>query len=177
MSAERELSGTAMDFTTADFKAVMGRFATGVTVVTTALGSQRAGITVNAFCSVSLDPPLVLVCIERTAHIHDLLTEAGIFAVNLLADGQDEIARCFAVSSDRRNTEFCGCEARNVQTGAPVLRDALSYLDCVITDVFPGGDHSIVVGRVEALGATDHKPLVYYRSQYTNLIPPSGRGA
>ena len=99
-----------MDFTTADFKAVMGRFATGVTVVTTALGSQRAGITVNAFCSVSLDPPLVLVCIERTAHIHDLLIEAGVFAVNLLAEGQDEVARCFAVSSDRRNTEFCGCE-------------------------------------------------------------------
>ena len=73
-----------MDFTTADFKAAMGRFVTGVTVVTTALGSQRAGITVNAFCSVSLDPPLVLVCIERTAHIHDLLIEAGVFAVNLL---------------------------------------------------------------------------------------------
>jgi flavin reductase (DIM6/NTAB) family NADH-FMN oxidoreductase RutF len=166
-----------MDFTTADFKAVMGRFATGVTVVTTALGSQRAGITVNAFCSVSLDPPLVLVCIERTAHIHDLLIEAGVFAVNLLAEGQDEVARCFAVSSDRRNTEFCGCETGSVQTGAPVLRDALGYLDCVITDVFPGGDHSIVVGRVEALGAADRKPLVYYRRQYTNLIPPGGRGA
>ncbi|HEY7021308.1 MAG TPA: flavin reductase family protein [Ktedonobacterales bacterium] len=165
-----------MNFTTADFKAVMGRFTTGVTVVTTALGSQRAGITVNAFCSVSLDPPLVLVCIERTAHIHDLLIEAGVFAVNLLAEEQDELARCFAVSSDRRNTEFCDCETRSVQTGAPVLRDALGYLNCVITDVFPGGDHSIVVGRVEALGAADRKPLVYYRSQYTDLIPPGGRG-
>jgi len=174
MSAERE---PAMDFTTADFKAVMGRFTTGVTVVTTALGSQRAGITVNAFCSVSLDPPLVLVCIERTAHIHDLLIEAGVFAVNLLAEGQDEVARCFAVSSDRRNTEFCDCETGSVQTGAPTMRDALGYLDCVITDVFPGGDHSIVVGRVEALGATDRKPLVYYRRQYTDLIPPGGREA
>jgi flavin reductase (DIM6/NTAB) family NADH-FMN oxidoreductase RutF len=166
-----------MDFTTADFKAVMGRFTTGVTVVTTALGSQRAGITVNAFCSVSLDPPLVLVCIERTAHIHDLLIEAGVFAVNLLAERQDEVARCFAVSSDRRNDEFCGCETGIVQTGAPVLRDTLGFLDCVITGVFPGGDHSIVVGRVEALGAADRKPLVYYRSQYTDLAPPGGRGA
>ncbi|HEY7095042.1 MAG TPA: flavin reductase family protein, partial [Ktedonobacterales bacterium] len=71
----------------------------------------------------------------------------------------------------------CDCEIRNVQTGAPVLRDALGYLDCVITDVFPGGDHSIIVGRVEALGAADRKPLVYHCSQYTNLIPPGGRGA
>jgi len=166
-----------MDFTTADFKAVMGRFTTGVTVVTTALGSQRAGITVNAFCSVSLDPPLVLVCIERTAHIHDLLIEAGVFAVNLLAERQDEVARCFANSSDRRNQEFCSCKTQNLQTGAPVLRDALGFLDCVITDVFPGGDHSIIVGRIEALGAADRKPLVYYRSQYTDLKPPGGRGA
>jgi len=166
-----------MDFTAADFKAAMGRFTTGVTVVTTALGSQRAGITVNAFCSVSLDPPLVLVCIERTAHIHDLLIEAGVFAVNLLAERQDEVARCFATSSDRRNEEFCDCETGVIQTGAPVLRDTLGFLDCVITDVFPGGDHSIVVGRVEALGAADRKPLVYYRSQYTDLAPPGGRGA
>jgi flavin reductase len=166
-----------MNFTAADFKAVMGRFTTGVTVVTTARGSQRAGITVNAFCSVSLDPPLVLVCIERTAHIHDLLIEAGVFAVNLLAERQDEVARCFATSSDRRNEEFCDCETGVIQTGAPVLRDTLGFLDCVITDVFPGGDHSIVVGRVEALGAADRKPLAYYRSQYTDLAPPGGRGA
>jgi flavin reductase (DIM6/NTAB) family NADH-FMN oxidoreductase RutF len=165
-----------MEFTSDDFKAVMGRFATGVTVVTTRLDSQRAGVTVNAFCSVSLDPPLVLVCIERTAHIHDLLIEAGIFAVNLLAEGQDEIARCFATSSDRRNLEFCGCQTKSVQTDAPVLRDALGYLDCVVTDVFPGGDHSIIVGRVEALGAIDRAPLVYYRRQYAQLLPPGGRG-
>jgi flavin reductase (DIM6/NTAB) family NADH-FMN oxidoreductase RutF len=167
----------AMEFTTGDFKAVMGRFATGVTVVTTALGGQRAGVTVNAFCSVSLDPPLVLVCIERTAHIHDLLVGAGIFAVNLLAEGQEELARCFATSSDRRNVEFCGNETSAVQTGAPVLRDALGFLDCVITDVFPGGDHSIIVGRVEALGNVDRRPLVYYRSQYTDLITPGEHGA
>ncbi len=166
-----------MESTTGDFKAVMGRFATGVTVVTTALGGQRAGVTVNAFCSVSLDPPLVLVCIERTAHIHDLLLKAGAFAVNLLAEGQEDLARCFAISSDRRNMEFCGCETRSVHTGAPVLRDALGFLDCTITDVFPGGDHSIVVGRVMALSAVDRRPLVYYRSQYTELTPHSGRGA
>ena len=166
-----------MNFDIADFKAVMGRFATGVTVVTTALGSQRVGVTVNAFCSVSLDPPLVLVCIERTAHIHDLLLESGIFVVNLLAEGQNEVARCFAVSSDHRNREFCGCETHSVQTGAPVLGDALGYLDCTIADVFPGGDHSIVIGRVAALGALDRKPLVYYRSQYTDLLPPGGRSA
>jgi flavin reductase (DIM6/NTAB) family NADH-FMN oxidoreductase RutF len=166
-----------MGFTSADFRAVMGQFATGVTVVTTKLGSQRAGITVNAFCSVSLDPPLVLVCIERTAHIHDLIVKAGVFAVNLLAEGQDEISRCFATSSDRRNKDFCACEARDALTGAPVLLDGLGYLDCTITDVFPGGDHSIIVGQVEALGGIDRAPLIYYRSQYTKLIPPAERDA
>src|SRR5215831_20820207 len=97
-----------MDFTTADFKAVMGRFATGVTVVTTALGSQRAGITVNAFCSVSLDPPLVLICIEHGSYVHDALMESGVFAVNFLSRDQEDLSVCFAGNSEERHGNFCG---------------------------------------------------------------------
>jgi flavin reductase (DIM6/NTAB) family NADH-FMN oxidoreductase RutF len=125
----------------------------------------RAGLTVNAFCSVSLDPPLVLICVDHSSRVHDLLVQAGIFAVNLLTADQEEILRCFAGQSERRWVEFCGCAAHSAATGAPVFDESLGFVDCRITDVFPGGDHSIIVGRVEALGASDGEPLVYYRGQ------------
>ncbi len=153
-------------FVSDEFKAVMGRFATGVTVVTTRLGAMRAGITVNAFCSVSLDPPLVLICIDRASRVHDLLIQAGIFAVNLLTTRQEEVARCFAGQADRRWQEFCGCVTHIVATGAPVFDESLGFVDCHITDVFAGGDHSIILGQVEALGTSEGEPLLYYRSHY-----------
>lgn len=150
------------------FRAVMGRFATGVTVVTTCQGTRRAGITVNAFASVSLDPPLVLVCIDRTSHVHDVLLESGIFAVSILTQEQAELSSCFASNSDYRYTSFCGAASHTEATGAPVLDESLGFVDCRITDVYPGGDHSIIVGRVEALGGGPGEPLLYYRSRYLN---------
>lgn len=152
--------------TARDFKMVMGRFATGVTVVTTRLGALCAGITVNAFCSLSLEPPLVLICIDQASRVHDLLVQAGIFAVNILTDQQEDIARCFASPAERRWKDFCGCATHAVATGAPVLDESLAYVDCHILDVFPGGDHSIIVGRVEAVGSSEGAPLLYYRGQY-----------
>jgi flavin reductase (DIM6/NTAB) family NADH-FMN oxidoreductase RutF len=153
-------------FASGQFKAVMSRFTTGVTVVTTRLGAMRAGITVNAFCSVSLDPPLVLICIDRASRVHDLLIQAGIFAVNLLTTRQEEVARCFAGQTERRWLEFCGCQTHIVATGAPVFDESLGFVDCHITDVFAGGDHSIILGQVEALGTSEGEPLLYYRSRY-----------
>ena len=152
-----------------DFRAVMGRFATGVTVVTTCQGTLRAGITVNAFSSVSLDPPLVLICIDRSSHVHNVLLESGIFAVNILTQEQAELSSCFAGNSDYRYTSFCGASSHVEATGAPVLDESLGFVDCHIVDVFPGGDHSIIVGRVEALGGTSGEPLLYYRSHYLNV--------
>lgn len=145
----------------------MSRFATGVTVVTTCKGNERHGITVNAFASLSLDPPLVLICIDRSSHVHDVLTESGIFAVNFLAEDQQHLSNCFAGHSEYRYHDFCGATFHTATTGAPVLDGTLGYVDCRIVDVFPGGDHSIIVGRVEALdtGGNDD-PLLYYRSRY-----------
>ena len=153
-------------FSARDFKSVMGRFATGVTVVTTRLGALRAGITVNAFSSLSLDPPLVLICIDHASRVHDVLIQAGIFAVNFLTDQQEDMARCFAGQSERRWEQFCDCGAHTVATGAPIFDESLGFVDCRLLDVFPGGDHSILVGRVEALGASEAAPLTYYRARY-----------
>lgn len=148
------------------FRAVMGRFATGVTVVTTCQGTRRAGITVNAFASVSLDPPLVLICIDRTSHVHDFLLESGMFAVNILSQDQSELSSCFASNTDYRYSSFCGATSHTEGTGAPVLDVSLGFVDCRIVDVFPGGDHSIIIGRVEALGGGKGDPLLFYRSHY-----------
>jgi len=144
----------------------MGRFATGVTVVTTCQGTRRAGITVNAFASVSLEPPLVLVCIDRSSHVHDFLLESGMFAVNFLTEEQTDLSTCFAGNTDYRYTGFCGATSHTEATGAPVLDESLGFVDCRIVDVFPAGDHSIVVGHVEALGGGTGEPLLYYRSRY-----------
>jgi 3-hydroxy-9,10-secoandrosta-1,3,5(10)-triene-9,17-dione monooxygenase reductase component len=159
-------------FTAREFKLVLSHFASGVTVVTTRLGAVRAGLTVNAFCSLSLEPPLVLACIDRASRVHDVLVQAGIFAVNILSGAQEDISRCFAGQSERRWQELCGCASHVVATGAPVFDEALGFVDCAIADVFPGGDHSIVVGRVMALGSQEGAPLLYYRSRYGTPATP-----
>jgi len=155
------------------FRAVMGRFATGVTVVATCDGSQRFGLTVNAFCSVSLDPPLVLVCVERTSRVHPLLLKSRVFAVSFLTEEQEHLSTCFAGNSDGRFEDFCHASSHVAVTGAPVLDAALGFVDCRVVDVFPGGDHDIFIGHVEALGGIEDRPLLYYRSHYTRL--PRGR--
>ncbi len=148
------------------FRSVMGRFATGVTVVTTCQGGERLGITVNAFCSVSLDPPLVLVCIERTSRVQDVQLQSGVFADNFLSKQQDRLSTCFAGNSERRYRDFCGATSHSAATGAPILDGCIGYVDCRIVESYSGGDLSIVVGWVEALGQSEGEPLLYYRSRY-----------
>lgn len=159
-----------MDVSQADFRKVLGRFATGVTVVTTCDGEQRLGITVNAFTSVSLDPPLILICIEKKSYLHSVLLRNAYFAVNLLAEDQHELSDCFAGHSDARRN-FCDTPSHTAVTGAPVLDHSLGWLDCHIANVYSGGDHSIIVGKVEALGTRDEKPLLYYRGKYPRIRP------
>jgi flavin reductase (DIM6/NTAB) family NADH-FMN oxidoreductase RutF len=158
-----------MGITPEEFRAVLGRFATGVTVVTTCEGSHRAGITVNAFTSVSLDPPQVLVCIERTAYIHDILARTGFYAVNMLTAEQHHLSECFASRSSQRDQEFCGMTSHEAVTGAPILEGTLAFVDCRVVAVYPGGDHSIFLGQVEALGSGETLPLLYYRGKYSRL--------
>jgi flavin reductase (DIM6/NTAB) family NADH-FMN oxidoreductase RutF len=151
----------------ATFRSVLGRFASGVTVVTVRNGDTDHGMTASAFCSLSLDPPLVLVCIDRTTRMHELLQHVEHFAVSLLASDQEMISRRFAEPPD--DTRFDGLGFTRAASGAPLLTDALAHLECVLEDRYSGGDHSIIVGRVVGAAAGDARPLLYYRGGYAEL--------
>ena len=149
-----------------EFRRVLGHFASGVTVVTTRHEDVYYGITVSAFASLSLDPPLVLICIEQQAPSHAALQAAGSFAVNILAEDGEYLSRHFA---SREIDKFDGIAYHIGVTGAPLLNDALATLECRIVQQVQGGDHTIFMGEV--LGASTHqgKPLIYYRSGYHQL--------
>ncbi len=134
------------------FRQVLGNFATGVTVVTTRSQGIPAGITVNAFCSVSLNPPLVLVCIDYNSTTLPLLRESKIFAVNMLTAEQEALSRCFSTTSDERIEHFCHAQYHTVATGAPIIDGTLAFVDTRVVAEYPGGDHAIFIGQVEALG-------------------------
>jgi flavin reductase (DIM6/NTAB) family NADH-FMN oxidoreductase RutF len=152
------------------FRSVMSKFATGVTVVTTRAGDDIHGLTVNAFCSVSLEPMLALVCIDKTAKAHALLEKSKNYAVNFLAADQEDIARRFATDQLPAADRFRGIPHRREITGAPVFEHSLGFLDCEIVSSYPAGDHTIFVGRVLALGEKDAlPPLLYFKSAYKSL--------
>jgi flavin reductase (DIM6/NTAB) family NADH-FMN oxidoreductase RutF len=151
------------------FKSALGRFASGVTVVTTR-GSDGAdhGMTASSFCSVSLDPPLVLVCVEKIASMHDSIVACEHFAINVLADSQEQLARRFAVAAGNR---FEGVGFSRGAHSLPILDDVLAWLECRRTITYEGGDHSIIVGAVTAAKWRDSKPLLYYRGGYAGMEP------
>jgi flavin reductase (DIM6/NTAB) family NADH-FMN oxidoreductase RutF len=146
---------------------IFGRFATGVTVVTTRRGEQLHGMTANAVTSLSLDPPLVLVAVDRRAGMHAALHEGQCFALNILADSHEHLSCRFAMSGPK---EFGDLAVTTAVTGAPVLADAIAWVDCRITRVLPGGDHDIFIGEIVA---GDHKedgrPLLYFAGKYRKL--------
>jgi flavin reductase (DIM6/NTAB) family NADH-FMN oxidoreductase RutF len=150
-----------------DFRRAMGRFATGVTIITTRLGEDLHGMTANAVTSLSLDPLLVLVCVDKTADTHDILSKAGVFAVNILNKDQSEISDRFA------KKEFDGAHGLEdlphtfAVTGAPIIDGSLAYLDCRTVTEHHGGDHTIFIGEVlEAKELSEAEPLVFYRGNY-----------
>lgn len=153
-----------------DFRQVMGHFATGVTVV----ASRRSdgtpcGLTANAVASVSLDPLLVLVCLDRSAASHDCVVKQGSFAVSVLEADDRDVALRFA-RGDRRE-RFDGLELRETVTGSPVLESALAWVDCRVRDVHGAGDHSIVVGEVVGGDARAGDPLLYFQGVFRRLAP------
>ena len=149
------------------FRAVLGRFASGVTVVTARGADGRdMGMTVSAFCSVSLEPPLVLVCIAREASLHPLLAAGLPFAVNILAAGQEALSRRFSGPDPNR---FEGIGFTRGQHGVALLDDVLAHLECRVTELHPAGDHTVVVGLVESAVAHPDRPLLYYRGGYAQL--------
>jgi flavin reductase (DIM6/NTAB) family NADH-FMN oxidoreductase RutF len=151
-----------------EFRSVMGRFASGVTVVTcTDADGRDCGITVSAFASLSLQPPLVVVCIDHEASVLQAFTAASHFVVNILAAHQEAIARRFSVPD--AGQRFEGLGFARAQTGGAVLEDVLASLECRAVESIPGGDHTIFIGEVEAATARSDTPLLYYRGGYTQL--------
>ncbi len=134
------------------FKQVMGQFTTGVTVVTTRSKDGLAGLTVNSFTSVSLDPPLVLICVDLYSTALPFFRASGNFAVNVLTSEQEALSRCFATTSAERYVHFCHASYHIASTGSPIFDDALAFVDSRIVAEYPGGDHVIFVGNVVAMG-------------------------
>ena len=151
----------------ATFRYVLGHFASGVTVITTSADEAYHGITVSSFCSLSLDPPLVLICIDRRVRTHEIIAQAGAFAVNILPEDGESLSRHFA---SRVEDKFASVAYHLGTTGAPLLDKALATLECRLYAQLPGGDHTIFVGEVVAANARDDtEPLLYYRSGYRRL--------
>lgn len=150
-----------------EFRSVLGRFPSGVTVVTTkAADGSDQGMTVSAFCSVSLEPPLVLICIEKSASAYDALTSAPGFVVNILSATQEQIARRFSIIDIDR---FEGVGYGRSQNGFAVLDDVLGVIECSTFAMHEAGDHMIIVGEVEATRPENGTPLLYYRGGYAQL--------
>ncbi|HET8910156.1 MAG TPA: flavin reductase family protein [Ktedonobacteraceae bacterium] len=183
------------------FRQVMGQFATGITIVTAQHNDIVAGLTVNSFCSASLDPPLVLVCVDLNSNTLPFIRQSGAFAINILTNKQEHLSQCFATPSDERFERFCNTPYHLAVTGSPILDDVLAFLDTRIVAEYPGGDHVIFLAQVEALGTNGHvsftqgdgqtpessnlhthqsngtrteedtTPLLYYRGLYRQLAP------
>ena len=142
-----------------EFRHVLGHFATGVTVVTTLDDADRpTGLTASSFTSVSLDPPLILVCVDHKAVSYPALRDAGRFAVNILR---------FATT--RIENKFEGVEYSLTALRLPILKNVHAYLECTTVSTHLAGDHTIFVGRVESAEAGDGHPLLYYRGRYDRL--------
>jgi flavin reductase (DIM6/NTAB) family NADH-FMN oxidoreductase RutF len=152
------------------FRRVMGQFATGVTVVTTRLGDEVHGLTANAVCSVSLEPLLVLVCVDHTADTHPLLEKSGIFAVNILSHEQENLSQLFAGPTEEKVGRLGALGYRTAVTGAPIIDGCLAYLDCRVVAAYPGGDHTIFVGEVEEAEIGENaSPLLFFRGRYERV--------
>lgn len=146
------------------FRAALGSFASGVTVVTTKDAQDKLlGITVSAFCSVSLSPPMVLICIEKEAGSHYAFEESNVFIVNVLREGESGVSEMFASQKDDK---FEGVSFTSGIDGVPVLDTALASLECRVKFSYHGGDHSIFVGEVENVKVDNGQPLLYFRSHY-----------
>jgi flavin reductase (DIM6/NTAB) family NADH-FMN oxidoreductase RutF len=154
----------------AEFRRIMGHWVTGVGVVTSCTGDGRpCGMTANAVASVSLNPKLILVCVEKDADTHDCLELSKYFCLQMLRDDQERVARLFA-AWDIPN-KFEGVAYHIEATGAPVLDHVLAWMDCRLWASYPAGDHTIYVGEVVAGDAVAGVPLVYYRGGYGRLTP------
>jgi 3-hydroxy-9,10-secoandrosta-1,3,5(10)-triene-9,17-dione monooxygenase reductase component len=152
------------------FRDVLGRFATGVTVVTSLSDGRPVGMTCQSFASASLSPPMVLFCPAKTSRAWPLMEQAGFFCVNLLAEDQTELSTRMATKADEK---FDGVRWSPSKSGAPLIEGVLGHVDCTIHAVHEAGDHYVVIGRVRELEVGDEDaPLLFYKGGYGGLRSP-----
>ncbi len=163
-------------FSSKDFRTTVGAFVTGVTVVTTRGEEHAYGMTANAFSSVSLDPPLILVCVISPSEGAEHISRNGVFAVNILSEEQEPISRYFASRDRPRGRDaFRDVPHRIGASGSPILEGAAAYLDCRVHTAHDAGDHQIIIGEVLELETSDSgTPLVFHGGGYRLLQPPVG---
>lgn len=150
-----------------EFRQALGSFASGVTVVTTrGETGEFFGITVSAFSSVSLDPPLIMVCIDKSSGSHDAFSQSGEFVVNILNSQQDLLSNHFASPLEDK---FKNIEVEHCESGLPMLPEALVSLECKLADTLDGGDHTIYLGLIEKAHIREGEPLVYFKGGYREL--------
>jgi len=163
------MAADEMPLDPAEYREAIAHFATGVTVVTTVVEGRPVGMTASAVCSVSLDPVLLLVCINNQLTTHQALEQSRRFAVNVLAEGHEELARRFATHGPDK---FAGVDLQQGQE-LPVLSDAMACFLCDVHERFPGGDHSIYIGRVtDCAYVPGRKPLLYFKSSFGKIEDP-----
>ena len=159
-----------MALTKDEYRQLIGCFPTGVTIITMAHEGEVRGMTANAVTSVSLDPLLLLICVDKRTITHGFLEQASAFAVNILAEDQEHVSRALASRDSDDARRLMGHPYHPGLNGSPILDDCVAYLECRITEVFPGGDHSIFIGEVvwgEVM--RDAPPLIFHRGKYRRL--------
>lgn len=164
-----------MEFDDRQFRDMLGQFASGVTVITTGTEPNFVGMTAQSFSSLSLDPPLVLVCVDKGASVLPLLKETGAYTVNILPDTEMNTSNFFASSKRPAPPhQFDDHPHELGETGQPRLACATTVFDCDIYAVLEGGDHEIIVGEVKAFArqSEDAEPIIFYGGQYRKLGPP-----
>ncbi len=154
------------------FRRVMGHFVTGVTVVSAFDGARPFGITVNALSSVSLDPPLVMIALDRRRFLTPIVRAAGRYAVNILSEDQQALSDCFAGAPVEPGRDaFCGAAWHPGASGLPLIDGAIATLECTVVETFSAGDHDLFIGRVDTFAnvSSHPMPLLYYRRRYLRI--------
>lgn len=154
--------------TPVDFRRARGCFATGVTVITVENNGEVHGMTANAFTIVSLDPPLVLVCVNRQNRTHEYLQARQRFGANILTENQRPISEFYALPAAARCSSTSAHFFRT-KRGTPVLNGSLACLECRLQEMYPGGDHTVFVAQVEEIVAGEGQPLLYFRGNYRGI--------
>ena len=151
-----------------ELRNVMGHFATGVTVITTKdMAGKPFGLTANAFSSLSLDPPLVLICVDKKVDCYACFDQSRVFVVNILSEGQDQLSTRFATKGIEK---FEGVAVRQGNLGVPLLEGAVAHIECTLTSAYEGGDHTIYVGEIQSVAASGDRPLLFFKGKYSRLL-------